>query len=429
MGNLGSLVADLILRTEQFDAKITKAQSSLTSLERSFASAKSAVLGFGATMAAGLVAEFTIHGLEQVMENMVGIAKAGQRLGVSTEAMSGLAFAAQETHVDVDKLTKGMTLLEVALGKAAAGSKEAQGKFAALGVDFRALVNIPTDQALERIADKISKLPTVAERAAASAEIFGKKVGPDLLNLLDAGGKGIEKLIGEAKELGVTFDELAAERILKAHEATVKLTASVKGLAQEMVGYAAPSITYWGDWLAYAAKARNLIGQGPGPKEEWMDRRLAFLGKKEEKTAATQREFDKPIDSIIGGIGKLESLVGKGIGAAATGLTAVENLPKNGVEFYLKNLFDRPGKEIEAKKQKDDFDKIFGGPQQEFHPGQALERGTAAAFSQERRSQEQNRLFELGQKQLTEQQKHTQSLMSIDQGIKDIAATEVANIA
>src|SRR5262249_15140071 len=103
-----------------------------------------------------------------------------QRLGLAAETVAGIQLLAGGAADDV---ARSMFHTAHERGKAAGGAKEAADKFALLGLDARELARLPLDEALGKVADKVSLLPEGVQQATAAFEIFSKR-GESMLPFL-----------------------------------------------------------------------------------------------------------------------------------------------------------------------------------------------------------------------------------------------------
>jgi len=136
-----------------------------------------------------------------------------QRTGASVEALSELAFAADQTGTSLTSLETGIKFLQKNLVAAADGSAEAQESFGKLGLSLAELQGLSPDEQFARIADGIAAIEDPAQRTAAVLRILGRS-GTELLPLLSNGADGIRLLREEARRLGLsmsTEDAQAAE--------------------------------------------------------------------------------------------------------------------------------------------------------------------------------------------------------------------------
>ncbi|MDB6061569.1 MAG: hypothetical protein JWM78_1672 [Verrucomicrobiaceae bacterium] len=132
--------------------------------------------------------------------------KTAQKIGTTTEALTGLQYAAKLADVDNDALQTSLIKLAKNMAAAASGTGEQAQAFKTLGVSVANSDGTlrSVDSVLLGIADKFSHLQDGASKAAEAQEIFGK-TGANLIPLLNQGREGINALREEAEHLGVVI--------------------------------------------------------------------------------------------------------------------------------------------------------------------------------------------------------------------------------
>jgi hypothetical protein len=163
-------------------------------------------------------------------------------LGISTESLSRLQFAAKETGVSAEQLSTAFVKMENNLEKGAQGSKAQAEAFERLGLNAGELARLAPDQAFNKIADAIAKLQSPQERINAEMAVFGKS-GAALGPLLREGSGGIEKMGEEADKLGVTLNDVDAAKVLEANRSVAQLGDIVEGVGNQVLVELAPIIT------------------------------------------------------------------------------------------------------------------------------------------------------------------------------------------
>lgn len=135
--------------------------------------------------------------------------KMSGRTGVSTEALSELGFAAEQSGANLESLEAGLRKMQKTVGDAADGTTTAVDALAKLGLAVEGLANLSPEQQFKLIADRLSRIEDPTLRAAAAMEVFGKS-GTQLLPLVQNGAAGIEELQQQARSLGLTVSTEAA---------------------------------------------------------------------------------------------------------------------------------------------------------------------------------------------------------------------------
>jgi hypothetical protein len=127
-----------------------------------------------------------------------------QRTGIAVEYLSKLQYAANISGVSTEQLGKGLVTLNQELASAAAGNKESVAKFERLGIsirdaDGRVRGALPV---FRDIADAIADLPAGAQQTNAAIDLFGTKVGKDMVLALNGGTEALDAYGTELEQLG-----------------------------------------------------------------------------------------------------------------------------------------------------------------------------------------------------------------------------------
>jgi hypothetical protein len=112
------------------------------------------------------------------------LSKTAQKIGVTTESLSTLSYAAQLADVELGELQGGLTKLIKVQSDAAAGNKDLIAVFDALGVSFQnadgTLRN--ADETFRDVAAALERIPDGATKTAAAVELLGRS-GANLIPL------------------------------------------------------------------------------------------------------------------------------------------------------------------------------------------------------------------------------------------------------
>jgi hypothetical protein len=167
--------------------------------ERAFSGLGSALATLGVTASVGGLVAFAKAGIDAADD----IGKLAQKVGVTTESLSAMQYAAKLSDVSNEQLATGLARLARAASDAAAGSKESSEAFQAIGVAVKdSNGNLrSTEDLLLDIADRFSKMEDGAGKTALAMRIFGR-AGADLIPLLNAGRSGFEEFRREAERVG-----------------------------------------------------------------------------------------------------------------------------------------------------------------------------------------------------------------------------------
>lgn len=229
-----------------------------------------ALQGLGA---AGLVAAAGVtaaaFAVSRAMEAMTfgdELQAQADKLRISAEALQGLQFAAEETEVPLDALTKGIGNLDARLGafRTGFGDAKIKGAFELLGISKESLADITeASQLLPILADKISEVQSTADQTR-----IAKALGvEELLPLLRRGSEGIEEMTQRARDLGLVLSNETVKALADADRqmeiATRQIQSNLRGafagLATD-IATATTALAQFVNWMG------NLEQNAPGLK-------------------------------------------------------------------------------------------------------------------------------------------------------------------
>ncbi len=215
-------------------------------------------------LVAGFLALEGVHLLREFAEQMVtlgtSIERTSLRLGITTEAVQQLRYAAGQFNVDASTLDNGLRFLQVNAVAAAKGSKEQAAAFKSIGVAVKdSAGNIRgTEDLFMSTAQGLADIQDPAKRTAEAVKIFGRGAN-EMIPFLAQGAEGIQKYREEAEKLGGGFSEEAVQRSADLEHATKRLDfamLSLKGRIAEAILPAFEAITEKG--IKLAAGLRSL---------------------------------------------------------------------------------------------------------------------------------------------------------------------------
>lgn len=243
-----------------FAAK-NKAKGVMTSFRRGLdktgqAMKRMAKVGAVMTVAAAAGAAYMV---KRQMEAIDVIAKLSDRLGIATEDLVGLQHAASISGVSTEALNKSLDMFVRRLGEMTMGSGEAQRGLEMLGLTTEELIRLSPAEAMGIAADKINRLETQAEKAAAAYFLFGR-AGAQLVTMFAVGSEGLREFQREAERLGLTFSRFDAAQIEAANDALTRARAAMTGLFRTAAIELAPYIEALADKFVDVATAGEGLG-------------------------------------------------------------------------------------------------------------------------------------------------------------------------
>lgn len=218
----------LIKATDETKGAFASLQSNMTSVS-SAASGLRGVLGsLGVALSVGAFAAL----IRSSFDATDALGKFAQKAGTTTEALSGLQYAAKLSEVSTESLQIAFKKLASNMFEASTGGKEAAAVFKGLGIEVKNASGglKATDAVLLELADKFSVMENGAAKSELAVKLFGKS-GVDMIPLLNEGKKGIQELADEAERLGIIVSSQFAEDADKFNDNLDRLKSSGQGLA------------------------------------------------------------------------------------------------------------------------------------------------------------------------------------------------------
>ena len=251
--NLGTLTLDLVLNLAGFKQGMDRAaretqrgaqriQSQIAGLQRGFATAGRALAGFGVGFSVAAVTNALVDATKEAIEFGDEIEKAMARTGIGAETLTELAFAAEQSEVELATLTTGLRNMQVVISDAAAGNKAAIQTLKDLGLTAKELQDLAPEDQFELIAQRLSEFGDEADRAALRQDIF-KRSGEALAPVLEKGARGIRDLRDAAHEFGATLTDEQARALAETDKALDELSSAYAGLKRQMSAAIAPELT------------------------------------------------------------------------------------------------------------------------------------------------------------------------------------------
>jgi hypothetical protein len=184
-----------------------------------------------------------------------------QRTGIGVESLQGYSLAAKLAGVDTEQFGTAIQKLAVNIGKATPGDA-LDKSLKAINLSVGELRALAPEQQFSAIGNAISTLPTVADRAAAAVEIFGKQ-GAALAPLFREGADSIEELQARAQRLGLIVDEAQVNNVASMNDAFDLVAATVQGITGQVIGNLAPAVTeVTNQFLRFVEEFAGAEGQG-----------------------------------------------------------------------------------------------------------------------------------------------------------------------
>lgn len=345
--SIGNYSAILSANSAAFEAGFAKATKAAEESSRAISSAAKVISGavVGALAFAGLSGG--VEKLRQTADEIDRTAKTADRLGVTTEALIGLRYAADLAGLGAEGFDSALSTMTKNVGLAAQGTGRARQALDTLGLNFQNLASVSPENQLKAIADALDAVENPTIKAALASRIFGDQ-GQAMLNVLAGGSKTLEEFQTRAGEINLTFSRLDAAQVEIANDALNTMTQSLSDVWRVLVIQLSPYVTYVANQITEFANSGQSVGSIVSDSLGWVIKSLAkvaeyvniaqaaFYAIRSVATAALLAIIT-PVTYLIEGMSKLVQLAGDYlpqafVDSAKTVKTFVVDLRKNLVD-------------------------------------------------------------------------------------------------
>lgn len=258
--SLGTLTLDLIARIGGFTGPLDKASANAEkNMKRITDAATNVGTVIGTTIGAlAVAAPLALAALTKKQLDLIGdqddLAK---RLRTTVSSLGTLTRAGELSGIGLDQLTSGAQKLDLALGKAAQGSKAQVETFERLGLSYKDVAALPVDERIVAINEALAKNVPAYERAAVAATLFGGKNAAAFQQL---DGETIADARHQAELFGVALSDIDSSKVESAGDAVTIFGFALDGVQKQITVELAPVITQLSKDFLQAAEDAGGIG-------------------------------------------------------------------------------------------------------------------------------------------------------------------------
>jgi hypothetical protein len=239
---------------------------------------KLALVGAAAATALAVMVKRSIDTADQM-------GKTAQKVGVTTEELSKLQFAAKLANVSSGELEGALMRLTKGMSDAAQGTGEAKKGFDALGITVKnSDGNLKSStQIMEEVADRFAGMKDGAEKTALAISMFGR-AGANMIPLLNGGSKAIREAGDELERMGGVVTADAARQAAQFNDNLTRLKASFNGLVMTVAQRVLPALTAFTEKILAAIRHGLDFGAVV---------RLMFSGDEEARLVKINQKLDE----------------------------------------------------------------------------------------------------------------------------------------
>lgn len=193
--------------------------------------------------------------------------------GVSVERWQELNYVLGDYNLTQEDTERTLGRLNNRMGKAANGNQKYLDALEKVGITQKDLEEgvYSTDEAFLKSIESLSKIQNEHERAAATTELYGERLGRKLLPIVNDGVDGIESLREEFEELGIQLSEEEVADLEEFSKAMGAMGDAIKAVGAKVAADLAPVLQ---DTLIPMMKERLIptlseLGEKIGDIIEW----------------------------------------------------------------------------------------------------------------------------------------------------------------
>jgi hypothetical protein len=166
------------------------------------------------------------------------------KLGISTGAVQELSYIAKQNSLDMSSM--GMAIrtqneLMVDAQDTTSAAAESLGK---LGLSYSSLSGMNPEEQFFAIANAIGGISNATERSAAATDIWGARVGQNLLPMIAQGAEGIQGLRDRYQDLNAEMSPEKLQTLQDLHDSWNDLTTVMKDFANTLGATVAPVLSF-----------------------------------------------------------------------------------------------------------------------------------------------------------------------------------------
>jgi hypothetical protein len=251
---LGEALLDLDTNDKDFNRGVDRAGRKAEGLGQTLdlVAAKALKIGRNLALAAAAGASAMAVLVRASINQADATSKAAQRAGVTTEALSRLAWAGELSDVSLSTLSGGLARLTNVMAQVAAGTdKTSAAILDQLGISVTDAEGSlrSADAVLIDLAEAFSRMDDGADKAAIAIKLFGRS-GAQLIPLLNNGRKGLADMAAESDRLGKTISTEFGRRAEVFNDTMTRIWAAGAGLVNQLAEALLPQLQAFADMLA-----------------------------------------------------------------------------------------------------------------------------------------------------------------------------------
>lgn len=234
-----------------------------------------------------IVAAFAGASIRAVIDITDKVQKFALVTGITTEALSELKFAGEQSGVEFDKLQVAIRKTAKSVADANRGLATQVDALTTLGLKSEDLINLPLDEQFQIIGDKLRGVDSQSQKVAIAMDLMGRS-GSELLAMFDSNADSVAELREELRSLGGVIEQDQADALAGLNDAWNRIKTAFQGIVRVVLTALAPAFEL----------LMNIIAE-----------LIAFVG----KTIRTFLMLDDAIAGLIVTVGNFFGLIDDGV--------------------------------------------------------------------------------------------------------------------
>jgi len=179
---------------------------------------------------------------KDTIDSADAMSKLSQRTGIAAPELDRFRKVAELSDTSIESLSKAFPALAANIQKAAQGSGPAAEAFTQLGINLTDASGKlrSTDDVMLQVADRFAQMEDGTEKAALASEIFGRRLGSELIPMLNSGGDAVRNmstsLTQEFADKAAVFNDRIENMTEKVQDLGLRLTIALLPALEPLVG-------------------------------------------------------------------------------------------------------------------------------------------------------------------------------------------------
>lgn len=216
------------------------------------------------SIAAGAVTAAGVAMVKSGLNSVDALAKTSDKLGVTTEALSRLRFAAEQTGVSTQTMDMALQRMTRRVAEAAMGTGEAVGALKELGISATDIAKQSPDQMFREITKAMGGVETQSDKVRLAMKLFDSE-GVSLVNTMKGGASALDELAAQADAAGLSISRLDAAKVEAANDAWNRVRSVFTGISQQLAIKFAPLLAKLAEEILDVGKSSggvaNIVGK------------------------------------------------------------------------------------------------------------------------------------------------------------------------